>query len=71
MEYIINRLKEESTWRGIIAVITAVLTVLGSTKAVNVLSNPETQASIIGAGLGLIGLINMFKKQAGSPDAPK
>ena len=69
MEYIINRLREESTWRGIVAVLTAVLTALGSTKAVTFLSDPETQASIIAAGLAIIGVINVIKKHPDSPDA--
>lgn len=49
---IIDRLSENSTWRGIILVATAV----------GVKLDPELQESIIAAGLGLVGLINVLRK---------
>jgi hypothetical protein len=61
IEYLLNRLGESSTWRGIVLLLTA----LGVTL------NPEQVASITGVGLGIVGLINVFRKSAGSPDAPK
>lgn len=52
----LDRFKEASTWRGLVAVITA----LGVTL------NPEQIAAIVSAGMGLAGLIGVFtadKKQ--------
>ncbi len=56
--YILNRLSEASTWRG----ITMLLTALG------IGIDPEQAAAITGAGLAIVGVINVFKKDAGSPD---
>ena len=52
MKTILEYLKQESTWRGIIAIATA----FGIKLA------PEQAESIIAAGLAAIGLINTFKK---------
>lgn len=52
MKTILEYLKQESTWRGIIAIATA----FGIQLA------PEQAESIIAAGLAAIGLINTFKK---------
>jgi hypothetical protein len=52
MKTILEYLKQESTWRGIIAIATA----FGIKLA------PEQTDSIIAGGLALIGLINTFKK---------
>jgi len=52
MKTILEYLKQESTWRGIIAIATA----FGIKLA------PEQAESIIAGGLALIGLINTFKK---------
>jgi len=49
---ILEYLKQESTWRGIIGIATA----FGIKLA------PEQAESIIAGGLALIGLINTFKK---------
>lgn len=54
MTYILNRLKEPSTWRGILAMVTAV----------GVKLHPELQEAIISAGLALIGLVNIFRKES-------
>ena len=47
-----ERLSENSTWRGLILIATAV----------GVKLEPELQESIIVAGLGLVGLINVVRK---------
>jgi hypothetical protein len=52
MKTILDYLKQESTWRGIIAIATA----FGIKLA------PEQAESIIAGGLAAIGLINTFKK---------
>jgi len=59
INYILTRLSEPSTWRGLIAL----LGVTGVALA------PEQKEAIIGAGVSLIALINIFKKDAASPDA--
>ena len=53
MNYFLARLKEPSTWRGIIAVLTA----LGVTIS------PEQTEAIVAVGLSVMGLIGIF-----SPD---
>ena len=50
--YILDRLAENSTWRGIILVGTAV----------GLRLEPEHQEAIVAAGLGLVGAINVFRK---------
>lgn len=59
VEYIIARLKEASTWRGIIGLLTAT----------GVTISPELIDKIIAAGLALMGVIGAFfgdgKKAAG------
>jgi hypothetical protein len=54
MNYILDRLKEPSTWRGILAMVTAV----------GVKLHPELQEAIISAGLALIGMVNIFRKES-------
>lgn len=49
---ILERLSENSTWRGIILVATALGLKL----------DPELQNQILAAGLGLVGLINVIRK---------
>jgi hypothetical protein len=51
MNYILERLKEPSTWRGLLALATAL----------GVKLHPEMQEAILTAGLALIGLINMVR----------
>jgi hypothetical protein len=50
--YILDRLSENSTWRGLILVGTAVGLKL----------EPDHQEAIVAAGLGLVGAINVFRK---------
>jgi hypothetical protein len=52
MKTIITYLKQESTWRGIIAIA----------MALGISLTPEQQSAILAGGLALIGLINTFKK---------
>jgi len=52
MKTILEYLKSESTWRGLIAIATA----FGITLS------PEQAGAITAAGLAAIGLINTFKK---------
>ena len=56
LDYILNRLGEASTWRGIILLATA----LGATFS------PEQTAAIITFGLGLAGVIGAFFKDKGN-----
>lgn len=51
-QYIIDRLKEPSTWRGIVLVATA----LGATLT------PEQAEAIVVAGIGITGLIGACSK---------
>jgi len=53
MDYVIDRLAENSTWRGIILVVTATGAHL----------SPELSNAIVAAGLGLVGLINVLRKE--------
>lgn len=54
--YIIDRLKEASTWRGIIALLTAA----------GVTISPEMVDKIVAAGLAVMGIIGMFFKDKAS-----
>jgi hypothetical protein len=49
---LLQRLSENSTWRGLILIATAV----------GVKLEPELQESIIVAGLSLVGFINVVRK---------
>ena len=57
--YILNRLKEPSTWRGFVALA----------MAAGIGISPEMIEQIVAAGVTVIGLILTFKKDAKSPDA--
>lgn len=52
IEILLHRLGENSTWRGLILVGTAL----------GLRLDPEIQNAILAAGLGLIGLINVIRK---------
>lgn len=58
-DYIVNRLKERSTWAGLVCL----LTTFGLGFA------PEQRDAIIGAGVALAGLAAVFLKDKGAPDA--
>ena len=49
---LLERLSENSTWRGLILVATAL----------GVKLDPELQNQILAAGLGLVGVINVLRK---------
>jgi hypothetical protein len=49
---ILDRLSENSTWRGLILLATAA----------GVHLEPELQNQIVAAGLGIVGLINVIRK---------
>jgi hypothetical protein len=53
MNYILDRLREDSTWRGILMLLTAA----------GVSLDPMQANAIIAVGLSLVGLINVFTKQ--------
>lgn len=52
IETLLGKLSENSTWRGLILIATAV----------GVKIEPELQEAILVAGLGLVGLINVIRK---------
>ena len=54
MTYLLERLKEPSTWRGLFALLTAVGLKL----------HPELQEAILTTGLALIGMINVVRKES-------
>lgn len=56
MKYILDRLKEASTWRGLILVLTSV----------GVSVNPDLVAPIVSLGTGAAGAVGVFFQ-----DAPK
>lgn len=56
LAYIIDRLKEASTWRGIIGLITAA----------GVSISPEQIDKIVAAGLAIMGVIGMLFKDGKS-----
>lgn len=53
MDYILERLKEASTWRGIMAFLTGI----------GLAISPEMQAEIITIGLSAIGILGMATKE--------
>lgn len=59
MKYLINRLKEPSTWQGIIAVVTGF----------GVAISPELSSSIVTAAAALFGTVSVVLKERGSEDA--
>jgi hypothetical protein len=52
MNWVLDRLGENSTWRGIIGIVTASGVVL----------SPQNGEKIIALGLALVGVINIFRK---------
>jgi len=54
MTFILERLSENSTWRGLVMLLTAV----------GVQFDPSQANAIISAGLAIVGLINVFRKQS-------
>jgi hypothetical protein len=58
LTWLLNRLSENSTWRGIILLATAAGLKLA----------PELWDSIIAIGLSIVGLINVVRKAPNAPD---
>lgn len=58
-DFVSNRLKEPSTWRGVTVALTAV----------GVDISPEQTSAIITAGVAIFVAIEVFKKDAKSADA--
>jgi len=52
LDTLLERLTENSTWRGLILIATAA----------GVKLDPELQNAILAAGLGAVGLINVIRK---------
>lgn len=53
INYILDRLNETSTWRGIVGVLTGL----------GVKVRPDLAESIIAAGIALMGIVNIFRKE--------
>jgi hypothetical protein len=53
MNWLLDRLKEQSTWRGIVLLVTAF----------GVKLDPERGEAIIALGLAVVGLINVLRKE--------
>jgi len=53
MNFLLERLAENSTWRGLVMLATAV----------GVQLDPNQANAIIAVGLAVVGLINVFRKQ--------
>jgi len=53
MEFLMEKLKEKSTWRGLVALAIAL----------GVAISPEQTEAIIAGGMALIGLINVFRAE--------
>jgi len=60
MKYILERLSEPSTWRGLISVLTAL----------GVKLRPDLAEAIISAGLGAMGVINVVRKEKDATPTP-
>ena len=54
--YLLERLKEPSTWRGLTDLLTAVGVVL----------SPEQVNAVVSAGLALMGVLGVFTKDKGN-----
>ena len=57
MNWLLDRLKEESSWRGIVLLVTAL----------GVKLDPERGEAIIALGLAVVGLINVLRKEPTVP----
>ena len=60
MKYILDRLSEPSTWRGIISMLTAL----------GVKLRPDLAEAIISGGLSAMGLINILRKEKDAAGTP-
>lgn len=60
MNRVIEMMKEPSTWRGALSILTAFGVVL----------SPEQASAIIAAGLAAMGLVNVFRREGKSNETP-
>lgn len=51
--WVLDRLEEPSTWRGIVAVMTAA----------GITMDPDEVGKIVACGLSVIGVINIFRRE--------
>lgn len=59
MEYVIKRLKEPTTWQGLIALVTAF----------GVALSPELAEGIVSLGVTIFAVVSIVLKERGSDDA--
>lgn len=59
MENLINRLKEVSTWQGIIGIVTGF----------GIAISPDLADGIAAAGVAVFGLVSIVRKERGADDA--
>jgi hypothetical protein len=60
ISWVLDRLAEHSTWRGIILLITAA----------GVQLSPDRATAIISAGLALVGIINVIRREKSNHPLP-
>lgn len=60
MDYLINRLKEASTWQAIVVFVAGML---------HFVLTPELQGSLVTVAVSAFGMLGFAKKEAKSPDA--
>lgn len=53
LDYVLNRLQEPSTWRGLVFVV----------SAAGITLDPSKANAIAAAGMALVGAINIFRKE--------
>jgi hypothetical protein len=59
IQYILERLNETSTWRGLLAILTGL----------GIKLRPDLAEAIISAGMAAMGLINIFRKEKNAAPA--
>jgi hypothetical protein len=60
MKYLLDRLNEPSTWRGAVSLVTAL----------GVKLRPDLMEAIISAGLAVMGMINVLRKEKNAATNP-
>lgn len=53
MEWFVDRMTEPSTWRGLVGLLTSA----------GIIVSPELATQIVAAGLAVMGLINVIRKE--------
>jgi hypothetical protein len=59
IQYILDRLSETSTWRGLLALLTGL----------GVKLRPDLAEAIVSAGLSAMGIVNIFRKEKNAAPA--